>query len=134
MKVLLDTHIMLWAFNNDVQLSSTARRLINDTDNEKYYSIASLWEVEIKHLLRPDKITTDSKTLFAYCRQTSIRMLPIKEQHIFALGSLKRKDGAPPNKDPFYRIMLCQAMADNMFLLTHDKLLADYEQSSVILV
>ncbi|MGL6199624.1 MAG: PIN domain-containing protein [Lachnospiraceae bacterium] len=54
MKVLLDTHILLWAISDDARLTEKARKLIENEDNEIYYSIVSLWEVEIRHLLHPD--------------------------------------------------------------------------------
>ncbi len=57
MKLLLDTHILLWAISNDMRLPEKARKLIEDETNEIYYSVISLWEVEIKHLAYPDAMS-----------------------------------------------------------------------------
>lgn len=54
MKILLDTHILLWAISNDSKLPEMARKLIENEENEIYYSIVSLWEVELKRLAHPD--------------------------------------------------------------------------------
>ena len=54
MKILLDTHILLWTISNDIKLPEKARKLIEKEENEIYYSIVSLWEVELKRLAHPD--------------------------------------------------------------------------------
>ena len=61
MKILLDTHILLWAVSNDVRLPAKARKLIENEENEIYYSLVSLWEVEIKHLAHPDAMTVSAE-------------------------------------------------------------------------
>ena len=63
MKVLLDTHILLWALSNDRRLPERAKRLIEDAENDIFYSIASLWEIEIKHLAHPDAMSVSSKEI-----------------------------------------------------------------------
>lgn len=132
MKILLDTHILLWALVDDVRLPKKARELIGDPFNEKFISIVSLWEVEIKHLSHPDKMPLSAKDLAAYCQQAGIREIPVAKRHIFALQSLKRSANAPIHKDPFDRIMICQAVEDGLEFLTHDKILKDYQLSCVI--
>lgn len=56
MKLLLDTHIVLWALNDNPKLSEKARKLILDSQNEIYYSTASVWETTIKHMSKPEKL------------------------------------------------------------------------------
>ena len=111
MKLLIDTHILLWALLDDDRLPQKARELLTHTENDVYYSIISLWEIELKHLLRP-----------------------LHSRHIFALSSLYRPDTAKPHKDPFDRLLICQAKCENMVFLTHDALLADYNEPCVRLV
>lgn len=132
MKILLDTHILLWALVDDVRLPKKARELIGNPSNEKFISTVSLWEVEIKHLSHPEKMPLSAKDLAAYCQQADIREIPITKRHVFALKSLRRPTNAPIHKDPFDRIMICQAMEDGLSFLTHDKLLKDYQLSCVI--
>lgn len=68
MKVLLDTHIILWALDNNPRLPVKARQLIENEENQIYYSTASVWEVAIKHMARPDKIFIDARGMSDKCR------------------------------------------------------------------
>ena len=63
MKLLLDTHIILWALDDNPKLSNKARTLIMDIKNEIYYSSASIWEITIKYMSRPDKIRISGSRL-----------------------------------------------------------------------
>ena len=72
MKVLLDTHILLWALSNDLRLPEKARKLIENENNEIYYSIISLWEVEIKHLTHPDAMSVSAEQIAEYCVQSGV--------------------------------------------------------------
>ena len=130
MKLLLDTHILLWALLDDPRLPSTARRLIEDRENKVHFSIVSPWEVQI----HPDKLTLDGKALAKYCGDAGYLPMPVKLAHVFALGALKRKEGAPPHKDPFDRMLVCQASAEGMLLVTHDSRLSEYDDSCVLAV
>ncbi len=133
MKLLLDTHLLLWALLDDPRLPSNARRLLIDGGNEIYYSIVSPWEVQIKHQAHPDKLTIDARTLAAFCDDAGYLSLPVKLAHVFALASLKQKEGASTHKDPFDRMLICQASAEGMMLLTHDKRLAEYNDPCVLI-
>lgn len=134
MKLLLDTHILLWALVNDPHLSPKARRLIEDRGNDIYYSIVSPWEVQIKHDLHPAELTVDARTLSGYCKKAGFFQLPVKLEHICALPNLERCDGAASHKDPFDRIMVCQATTENMLFLTHDGRIGEYTDSCVFTV
>ena len=90
MRILLDTHILLWTLSNDRRLPEKARKLIENEENEIYYSIISLWEVEIKRLIHPDAMPVSAKELSEYCGQAEFRKVSIKEEHIFAMEGLKR--------------------------------------------
>ena len=130
MKILLDTHFLLWALQDSDALSGQARFLIEEPDNEIYYSIVSLWEIQIKHRSHPKEMTLTSKMLEKYCKEAGFHMMPIKSEHIHYLSDLK----IPTNtnhKDPFDRMMVCQAAVDGLFFLTRDTRVAQYEEPCI---
>lgn len=69
MKVLLDTHIILWALTNDERLSEKAKTIILFRENDIYYSTASIWEISIKHMAHPEHMTLSGEQLSAYCQK-----------------------------------------------------------------
>ena len=132
MNILLDTHILIRALTADDKLSGKAKDFIVNPDNIIFYSAASIWEISIKHALHPDKIPFSGKELSSYCTQAGYEPLDISDRHVFALESLKRAESAKPHNDPFDRIMISQAKAENMLFLTHDTLLPDYNEACII--
>ena len=134
MKLLLDTHILLWTIAREDLLSRKARSLIGDEDNDIYFSLASVWEVAIKHASKPDKIPLSEDDLIQYCIQSGFMMLPIDADHIQTIKTLRRNAEAPPHKDPFDRLLIAQAKTEDMIFVTHDKLLPDYEEPCILLV
>ena len=82
MRLLLDTHIILWTLNDNPKLSKEARKLILDPDNEIYYSTASIWETTIKFMSKPDKIHISRIKLAELCNQVGFRMVPISDNHV----------------------------------------------------
>lgn len=134
MKLLLDTHILLWALSNDPKLPQNARRLIESEKNTIYYSIISPWEVELKRLAHPNLMPISAQELIQYCEEADFLKISILERHICALSGLERKTDAPPHKDPFDRILVCQASIENMLLITHDRLIAGYTEPCILLV
>ena len=134
MKILLDTHIIIWTLENNPKLSDKARELIEDESNEIFYSVASIWEVQIKHMARPDKMHIDGKDLSEKCIASGFTVLPVVERHVFALDYLKRKEGAAPHNDPFDRMLISQAKQDGLLFLTHDSLLPDYQEECIYAV
>lgn len=134
MKILLDTHLLLWAISNDIKLPKKARKLIENEENEIYYSIVSLWEVELKRLAHPDAMPVSAKELAEYCNQSGFHRILISERHIYALAGLKRDENAPPHKDPFDRMLICQASAENMMFITHDSRIPEYSEPCILAV
>lgn len=134
MKILLDTHILLWAISNDERLSEKARKLIENADNEIFYSIISLWEVELKRIAHPDVMPVSAQQVADYCQQSGFQSLMLKEKHIYTLTGLKREETAPPHKDPFDRILICQASTENMMFVTHDSLMLGYNEPCILVV
>ena len=134
MKILLDTHILLWLFFEDHLLSREAKKEILSEDNEIYYSVVSLWEVAIKHAAQPDKMFLNGKEFASLCDGSGFDMIPLDDRHVFTLETVRRTDDAPPHKDPFDKMLIAQAKAEGMTLFTHDKKLPFYNENCVRLV
>lgn len=121
MKLLLDTHVLLWAAADSERLSADARRLIGAVENERYFSAASLWELAIKRGLGRDDFQVDLLDLRDGLLGNSYRELPVKSAHAISVMSLPAI-----HKDWFDRILIAQAMVEGMTLLTADPLVAQY--------
>lgn len=134
MNLLLDTHILLWAFNNDPKLSQKAKDLINKDKNKIFYSVISMWEVAIKHAKSPNLMNISGTEFMHYCEQAGLKKLPIEERHVCALETLDKRENSPEHNDPFDRMLLSQAKADCMMLLTHDKKFSFYDEPFVAIV
>ena len=134
MEILADTHILIWYLTGDERLSANARSLIDDKSNSIYYSIVSLWEIAIKHGRKPDKLTISALEFADCCRIQGFNEYALKKQHVFAVDSLYRHEDAPQHKDPFDRLLICQAKTDNLMFITHDDLLPYYNEPCIIIV
>lgn len=134
MKLLLDTHIILWALDDNPKLPSQARALITDVKNDIYYSSASIWETTIKYMSKPDKIRISGSKLSDLCREMGYQMLPIADKHIKALETLIYHNPNQMHNDPFDRIMIAQAKADGFKFVTHDSKIPFYEEACVMAV
>jgi PIN domain nuclease of toxin-antitoxin system len=120
-KLLLDTHLLLWAAGQPDQLSAAARSLLDDPQNELLFSSASLWEVAIKRGLGRSDFRVDPRLLRRGLLDNGYSELPITSEHAVAV------DGLPPiHKDPFDRILVAQAMVEGIALITADPLVAQY--------
>lgn len=121
MKLLLDTHLLLWAAGDPRQLPAAAHAMIENPDNELLFSAASLWEVAIKRGLGRDDFQVDARLLRRGLLDNGYSELPIASEHAVAIDSLP-----PIHKDPFDRILVAQAMVEGITLLTVDPVLAQY--------
>jgi PIN domain nuclease of toxin-antitoxin system len=121
MKLLLDTHVLLWAAGEPQRLSKQARRLIDSPDNELLFSAASLWEVAIKRGLGRKDFKVDARPLRRGLLDNGYGELPIISDHVVATESLP-----PIHKDPFDRILVAQAIVEGVTLLTIDSLVSQY--------
>lgn len=121
MKLLLDTHLLLWAAGEPKRLSKQARTLINDPDNELLFSAASLWEVAIKRGLGREDFKVDARLLRRGLLDNGYRELPIISDHVVATESLP-----PIHRDPFDRVLVAQATVEGVILLTIDSLVSQY--------
>ncbi len=134
MKVLIDTHIAIWAVLNDPKLPSKAKDIILDKENDIFYSTASVWEITIKHMLHPNKLRMNGNLLEKGCEENGYLVLPILNKNVSALETLKRSENAPRHNDPFDRIMVAQAKAEGFMFLTHDSLIPYYDEPFIISV
>ena len=116
---------MLWTMVDDERLPYKARELVEIKENEIFFSVISLWEIQIKHILHPEQME-NAETVARYCRVSGYKMLPLTERNIMMLPKLNRPKTAPRHKDPFDKMLICQAAAEDMTLLTHDHVIPQY--------
>ena len=123
MKYLLDTHALIWFFSGNVHLSNTVRELMEDINNQKLISIASVWEMAIK--LSKGKLTL-SLPLENYITQKlnleDFELLPIKLNHLAIISTLPFH-----HQDPFDRLLIAQATGENLPILSRDVALDAYQ-------
>ena len=131
MKLLLDTHVLIWFFSGDEQLSQKARDLIADESNEIYYSLVSALEIEIKHAAHPNRLSIDGERFLKHCQMLEFVQAPLDVKHVLEIKNLNRKENAPQHRDPFDRLMLCQAIVEDMKFMTHDARIAEYVTDAV---
>lgn len=131
MKILLDTHLLIWFFSGDEQLSLKARELIADEKNKIYYSILSVWEVEIKHKAHPERLSMTGERFLAHCERLGFVQVPLSVEYILEVKNLVRRENTPQHRDPFDRLMICQAIVENMIFMTHDARIAEYVADSI---
>ena len=126
MKLLLDTHLLVWAAADDPALPGEARAFIEDTENTLYFSVASLWEIVIKSALGRDDFQVDARVLRRNLLDAGYEELSIGAQHAFEVAALP-----PLHRDPFDRLLVGQAMAEGILLLTHDEQIRRYDFAPV---
>ena len=121
MKLLLDTHLLLWAAGQPDKLSATARALLDDPGNEPIFSVASLWEVVIKRGLGRADFHVNARILRRGLLDNGYGELPITSDHVVAV------DGLPLlHKDPFDRVLIAQSIVEGITLLTTDPVVLRY--------
>jgi|SRR5882762_6110790 len=118
MHLLLDTQIVLWLISRDRKLSDSARLLI-DQGESRNVSVASLWEIAIK--VRLGKLNADLDRLIANLQPSGFYELPVTSRHAAQVASLPLHHG-----DPFDRMLVAQAMTENLHLITSDRQLPQY--------
>lgn len=121
MKLLLDTHYLLWAANEPAHLPRAVRGLIDDQENELFFSAASLWEVAIKNSRGRKDFQADASVLRRALLDNGYSELPVTSEHAVALERLPLI-----HKDPFDRMLIAQAVYEGVTLLTNDRIVAEY--------
>ena len=121
MKLLLDTHVLLWAAGEPNRLSHETRELLGDPENELLFSAASMWEITIKSGLGREDFQVNARLLRRGLLDNDYEELPIRSEHALAIDALP-----PIHRDPFDRILIAQATIEGIELLTADQVVARY--------
>jgi PIN domain nuclease of toxin-antitoxin system len=124
--LLLDTHVALWALTDDPRLSRRARALIEDPANDVLVSAASVWEIAIKHALGRGDMPISGDQALDWFRQAVYALLPIAPDHAAAVEHLPDH-----HRDPFDRLLVAQAIAEPLRLLTRDPLVLRYGDMAI---
>jgi len=127
LRILLDTHIFLWALFEPTKLSSSLAKMYQDRQNTFFLSLVSIWEIQIK--LQLEKLTFDidlQKVIMEQIDLGYIEILPIKLEHIFNVQSLPFH-----HKDPFDRLLISQAIIEDLFLASSDSMISAYSVRSI---
>lgn len=130
MRLLLDTHIALWAVVDDPRLPAMARSLIADPANDIVVSATSLWEIAIKHALArggPNDMPLSAVEALGHFRASGYAVLEIEAAHVLAVETLP-----PLHGDPFDRMLVAQALSVPLRLLTHDGRVARYSDTVIL--
>jgi PIN domain nuclease of toxin-antitoxin system len=123
MRVLLDTHVLIWLVEGDKNLSTVARSAIEDEDNSLYLSIASLWEITIKLSLgKLDLQLSVDEMVESFLIPGGIEILQVETRHLSILRDLPLH-----HRDPFDRLIIAQAQAEGMTLVSADGIFGMYE-------
>ncbi len=124
MNILLDTHAFIWWVENDASLSRRALQEMQDTSNTLHLSLVSVWELQIKIQLGKFSLSAPLTTVIQReMRSNILQLLPITVNHVFAPSQLPF---LPNHRDPFDRLLVAQAIQENMTLISNDPLLKNY--------
>ena len=121
MNYLLDTHALLWYLNGDPQLPTEIKDLVENVPDVSV-SIGVFWEMAIKESIGKLYLPAPISVIMEDCERMGFAILPIKAAHLEKLKTLPRLHG-----DPFDRLYICQAQAENMTLITADSNVSQYE-------
>ncbi len=128
MNLLLDTHVALWAITDSPRLSERARSLVADPANTVWVSVASLWEIAIKHSLGRGDMPITAQQGKAWFEQSGYRLLPIEAPHLLSVAELPAH-----HNDPFDRLLVAQALAEPLRLITRDAQVARYSDTVILI-
>lgn len=118
MKILLDTHILLWHLMDNPKLSQEHSQLIEDSQHQKFFSLASLWEIAIKSSLGK----LDIQIPLDFIVPQEIIILDIQIHHLKLVQKLDFH-----HRDPFDRLLIAQAISEQLVIMTHDESFKNYE-------
>lgn len=127
MKLLLDTHIALWAISDDPRLSDAARVLITAPENEVFVSSASILEISIKRGLARSNMPISGREALTYFSESGYRLLAVSPEHAASIETLP-----PLHADPFDRMLVTQALYEPLRLVTHDAQVAQYSDTVML--
>jgi PIN domain nuclease of toxin-antitoxin system len=118
-RLLLDTHALLWWLSDDAQLGQYVRDLIADPANDVLVSVVSLWEIQVK--ARVGKLTADIAGILKEIEAQAFELLPINPAHLVRLATLPMH-----HKDPFDHLLIAQALVEAAIFVSEDRHIPDY--------
>jgi PIN domain nuclease of toxin-antitoxin system len=120
---LLDTHIFVWAMESNKLLPESIKNKIANPNNKVFVSVASIWEIIIKRNLKKIKVDFDIETSI---EKAGIEIIPIETSHALEIEKLPHH-----HKDPFDRMLVAQAIAENLIIITEDEKIKKYDVSTL---
>ena len=123
MKLLLDTHVLIWALEDSIKLPLNIRDAILDENNEIYISALSLWEIAIKHKNKPQLMPYSACEIKEFAMRAGYIFLSLNLDAIHVFD----KYDFPHHKDLFDQMLVCQSQAHNMRFLSHDEKLKEFD-------
>lgn len=128
MRFLLDTHTLIWAVRDQQRIPQRIRTMLADTRNETYASAVNVFEAASRNsAARRISANISAEQLLAHTREAGITVLDLKPEHAAAVETLANFHG-----DPFDRLLLAQAQAEGLQLVTHDEKLAQYDSRTIL--
>ena len=121
---IIDTHILLWLLSEPEKLTATAKKILQE--DELYISMASLWEIAIKQSNGKLDLPFSPEELYAICLERDIQVKQILPSHLNQLKNLPKI-----HNDPFDRLIICQSIAENIPILTHDEKIPLYPVKTI---
>ena len=121
MKILFDTHSFIWWGSEPERLSATACDVLANTEHEIFLSVISIWEILIKQMSGKLKLRVSLPEILHLCDHAELKILAVELQHVLALEPLPN-----PHRDPFDRLLIAQAAAEDLVVLTADKVFSEY--------
>lgn len=126
MAYLLDTHTLLWFVAGDKQLPESSKKIIKNVNESCFLSAASLWEITIKHQLKKLELGISLEELFKFVDRNQIEIISINSLHLLQLSKLPFY-----HHDPFDRMIIAQAISENLKLISRDHIFKNYQVSLV---
>ena len=126
MAYLLDTHTLLWFVAGDKQLPESSKKIIKNVNESCFLSAASLWEITIKHQLKKLELGISLEELFKFVDRNQIEIISINSLHLLQLSKLPLY-----HHDPFDRMIIAQAISENLKLISRDHIFKNYQVSLV---
>ncbi|MBC6365843.1 type II toxin-antitoxin system VapC family toxin [Algoriphagus sp. AK58] len=126
MAYLLDTHTLLWFVAGDKQLPESSKEIIKNVNESCFLSATSLWEITIKHQLKKLELGISLEELFEFVERNQIEIIPINSLHLLQLSKLPFY-----HHDPFDRMIIAQAISENLKLISRDHIFKNYPVSLV---
>ena len=121
MRILFDTHALIWFLTDNPRLPQKIRAIVTDSETELLFSSVSILEIAIKHSIKPEHMPCSPEEVKSDAEASGIRELPFMSSHAEKIGGLPWL-----HKDPFDRMLVAQAMSEGISLLSHDEQVVRY--------